>query len=115
MFHYEGHHTEGNPFNFVSYPISCDLGEVCPPEVLYHADASSVLKAQAQVIQHEVYHGGLVDLYQERQIQALTKEVGELHEQNTELAHIGIKMWVSNAIVHWDLEHFIGAHHYPLL
>ena len=91
MFHYKGHHTEGNPFNFVSYPISCDLGEVCPPKVPYHRDASSVLEAQAQVIQHEVYHGGLVDLYQERQIQALRKEVEELKTVNVELAHVGIK------------------------
>ena len=74
-FHYEDCHTEGNPFNFISYPISCNLGEGCPPEVPYHQDASSVLEAQAQVIQHKVYHGGLVDLYQERQIQALRKEV----------------------------------------
>ena len=22
-FYYKGHHTEGNPFNFISYPISC--------------------------------------------------------------------------------------------
>ena len=115
MFHYEGHHTEGNPFNFISYPISCDLGEVYPPEVPYHQDASSVLEAQAQLIQHEVYHVELVDLYQERQIQALRKEVGELHEQNVKLAHVGIKTWVSNAIVRRDLEHFIGAHYYSLL
>ena len=115
LFHYEGHHTEGNPFNFISYPISCDLNDRCPPEVPYHQDASSVLEAQAQVIQHEVYHGGLVDLYQERQIQELRKEVGELHAQNAELACVGIKTWVSNAIVCRDLEHFIRAHYYSLL
>ena len=114
-FHYEGHHTKGNPFNFISYPISCDLNNGCPPEVPYHQDASSVLEAQAQVIQHEVYHGGLVDLYQECQIQELRKEVGELHTQNAELACVGIKMWVSNAIVHRDLEHFVRAHYYSLL
>ena len=114
-FHYEGCHTEGNPFNFVSYPISCDLNDGCPPKVPYHQDASSILEAQAQVIQHEVYHGGLVDLYQERQIQALRKEVEELKAANQQLAQVGIKMWVSNAIVHWDLEHFIGAHYFSLL
>ena len=91
-FHYKGRHTEGNPFNFISYPISCDLGKVCPPEVPYHQDALSVLEAQAQVIQHEVYQGGLVDLYRELQIQALRKEVGELCAQNAELACVGIKM-----------------------
>ena len=115
MFHYECHHTKGNPFNFISYPISCDLNEGCPPEVPYHQDAPSVLEAQAQVIQHEVYHGGLVDLYQEHQIQELRKEVGKLRAQNAELARVGIKMWVSNAIVHRDLEHFVGAHYYSLL
>ena len=96
MFHYEGHHTEGNPFNFISYPISCELNDGCPPEVPYHQDTSSVLEAQAQVIQHEVYHGGLVDLYQERQIQALKKEVEELKAANQQLAQVGIKTWVSN-------------------
>ena len=35
--------------------------------------------------------------------------------QNTELARVGIKMWVSNAIVHWDLEHFVRARYYSLL
>ena len=114
-FHYEGCHTEGNPFNFVSYPISCDLNDGCPPEVPYHQDASSVLEAQAQVIQHKVYHGGLVDLYQKRQIQALKKEIEELKVANQQLAQVGIKMWVSNTIVRWDLEHFIGAHYFSLL
>ena len=47
-FHYEGCHAEGNPFNFISYPISCDLNDGCPPEVPYHQDASSVLEVQAQ-------------------------------------------------------------------
>ena len=114
-FHYKGHHTEGNPFNFISYLISCDLNDGCPPEVPYHQDAPSVLEVQAQVIQHEVYHGGLVDLYQERQIQELRKEVGELLAQNAELARVGIKTWVSNAIIRQDLEHFVGAHYYSLL
>ena len=114
-FHYEGRHAEGNPVNFVSYPISCDLNDGCPPEVPYHQDASSVLEAQAQVIQHKVYHGGLVDLFQERQIQALRKEVEELKAANQQLAQVGIKTWVSNGIVRWDLEHFIGAHYFSLL
>ena len=114
-FHYKGYHTEGNPFNFISYPISCDLNEGCPPEVPYHQDAPSVLEAQAQVIQHEVYHGELVDLYQERQIQALKKEIEELKAANQQLAQVGLKMWVSNGIVCRDLEHFIGAHYFSLL
>ena len=114
-FHYEGHHTEGNPFHFISYPISCDLNEGCPPDVPYHQDASSVLEAQAQVIQHEVYHGGLVDLYQEQQIQALKKEVEELKAANQQLAQVGLKTWVSNGIVRQDLEHFIGSHYFSLL
>ena len=106
---------EENPFNFVSYPISCNLGEVCPPEVPYYQDANSMLEAQVQVMQHEAYHSGLVDLYQESQIQALRKEVEELKSANQELAHIGIKMWVSNAIVHHNLEELIQSHCYPLL
>ena len=31
------------------------------------------------------------------------------------MARVGIKTWVSNAIVYQDLEHFIGAHSYSLL
>ena len=114
-FHYKGYHTKGNPFNFISYPISCDLNKGCLPEVPYHVDTSSILEAQAQVIQYEVYHGGLVDLYQERQIQSLRKEVKELKKAHQELAQVGIKTWVSNGIVCWDLEHFIRAHYFSLL
>ena len=114
-FHYEGHHAEANPFNFLSYPISCNFEEGCPPEVPYHQDASSVLEAQVQVVQHKVYHSGLVDLYQERQIQVLWKEVEDLKLANQQLAQVGIKTWVSNAIICRNLEHFIGAHYFSLI
>ena len=57
----------------------------------------------------------MVDLYQERQIQALRKEVEELKAANQQLAQVGLKMWVSNGIVHRDLEHFIRAHYFSLL
>ena len=54
-------------------------------------------------------------MYQERQIQALRKEVEELKAANQQLAQVGLKTWVSNGIVQWDLEHFIRAHYFSLL
>ena len=45
----------------------------------------------------------------------LRKEVEELKKANQQLASIRIKTWVSNGIVYWDLEHFIGAHYFSLI
>ena len=45
----------------------------------------------------------------------LKEEVEALKAANQQLAQVGLKMWVSNGIIHWDLEHFIGAHYFSLL